>query len=138
MRDLSATERVLKSGMEQAAKAVFSAQAEEMVRRVRAQVERSAAELESASRNVKRKVFVTRWSELAAAFLLGVLAAGVFGYYEVKQPLDKIYDAQAVLYGQMKQLTAQPTTTKRPIPARLKPAPTPHADSSKAPDAPQP
>jgi hypothetical protein len=119
VQNLSATERVLKAGMEEAARTVFSAQADELVRNVRQQVQQSVGQLETAAHNVKRKVFVTRWSELAVVFALGVLAIGIFGYFEIKQPLDETWNAQAVLFQHMQQIEAQKQSILH-APARMK------------------
>jgi hypothetical protein len=47
------------------------------------------------------------WTWILDAFLLGVVVMGVFGYYQVMQPLDNTWHAQAVLYEEMKKVEVQ-------------------------------
>lgn len=104
VRNLSAAGRVLQDNMEQAARAAFASQADD----IRRQVAQSIGQLQDAAAQVRRKVFLTRWSELAAAFLLGVLLTTVFGYFQIQQPLRKILGNQVVLYEQARRSEARP------------------------------
>lgn len=103
--NLAATEHVLKAGMEEAAKAAFSAQTNAMVHSVDWRVQNSVNRLDSAVARATHRLLP--WTWILTAFLLGVVAMGVYGYYQIKQPLDNTWHAQAVLYEEMKKVEVQ-------------------------------
>jgi len=108
---LASAESLLKAGMEQAAKAAFAKQASELVSTVERQVQNSINRLDSAVNRATHRLLP--WTWILAAFLLGVVSMGVYGYFEIKQPLENTWNAQAVLYQEMKKLEAE----RSPAPA---------------------
>jgi hypothetical protein len=78
---LVASERFLKAGMEQAAKAAFDKQAQELAHNVEWQVRESVNRLDSAVLRATHRLMP--WAWILAALLLGVVAMGVYGYYQI-------------------------------------------------------
>lgn len=105
--DLAHVERTLKAGMEQAAKAAFARQAEELAHKVEWQVRESVNRLDSAVNRATHRMLP--WTWILAAFLLGVVATGVYGYYRIEKPLEDTWNAQALLYQEMKKVEAEKT-----------------------------
>jgi hypothetical protein len=108
---LANAERLLKAGMEQAAKAAFDKPAQELAHKVEWQVRESVNRLDSAVNRATHRLMPWIW--ILAAFLLGVVATGVYGYYRIEKPLEDTWNAQAVLYQEMKKVEAE----RSPAPA---------------------
>jgi hypothetical protein len=118
--NLAATERVLKAGMEEAAKAAFTAQTDAMVHSIDWRVRNSVNTLDGAVARATHRLLP--WTWILAAFLLGVVVMGVYGYCQIKQPLDNAWHSQAVLYDEMKKVEAQRSPAAQGRPERHKEA----------------
>jgi hypothetical protein len=102
---LASTEPLLKAGMEQAAKAAFAKQASELAYTIERQVQNSVNRLDSAVNRATHRLMP--WTWILAAFLLGAGLTGIYGYYRIEKPLEDTWNAQAVLYQEMKKLEAE-------------------------------
>lgn len=115
---LASAEPLLKAGMEQAAKAAFDKQARELVSTVERQVQNSINKLDSAVNRATHRLMP--WTWILAAFLLGAGLTGIYGYYRVEKPLEDTWNAQAVLYQEIKKVEAERTSTSPAHPERHK------------------
>jgi hypothetical protein len=104
---LASAEPLLKAGMEQAAKAAFAKQSQDLVYAVERQVQNSINRMDSAVNRATHRMLP--WTWILAAFLLGVVSMGVYGYFEIKEPLENTWHAQSVLYEEMKKDEAEHT-----------------------------